>query len=353
MDLEKAKRFGLYKDLLSSSNYFKLVCAAGSEDKSKVEYLTYIYTLAGCSGFDLSANPEVVESAKKGINSALIKAAELNISLPFIPFITVSVGMPGDYHVRKAIITSDCISCNLCIPSCPTEAITKNLNIISDFCIGCGNCEAVCPPFVSAIKYKHKSKELLSILPKCIEAGAESIELHAGVPDNESTLKEWKIVSDSVPNGMISMCLDRKHLSNNNLIERIKAAHEIADDRLIIQADGIPISGGNDNLNTTLQAVAIADVINKELKEKDNIFKKLPILISGGTNSFTGSLSRKFGVPFNGITIGTHARKIVSKYQTEPINISEENLKEAILKAKQLIQLNLFGKSEIKLSCYN
>ena len=35
-------------------------------------------------------------------------------------------------------------------------------------------------------------------------------------------MKEWKVVSDSVPNGMISMCLDRKHLSNNNLIERIK-----------------------------------------------------------------------------------------------------------------------------------
>ena len=57
-------------------------------------------------------------------------------------------------------------------------------------------------------------------------------------------MKEWEIVSNSVPNGMISMCLDRKHLSNNNLIERIKAAQNIAGERLIIQADGIPMSGG-------------------------------------------------------------------------------------------------------------
>ena len=36
---------------------------------------------------------------------------------------------------------------------------------------------------------------------------------------------------------------------------------EIAGDRLIIQADGIPMSGGKDNFNTTLQAVATAEVI--------------------------------------------------------------------------------------------
>ena len=36
------------------------------------------------------------------------------------------------------------------------------------------------------------------------------------------------------------MCLDRKHLSNDSLIERIQTAQMIADERLIIQADGIP-----------------------------------------------------------------------------------------------------------------
>ena len=161
--------------------------------------------------------------------------------------------MPGDHHVRKAIITNDCVSCNLCIPTCPTDAIPSNLVIIPELCIGCGNCEAVCPPAASAIKYNHNSKELSSLLPKCVEAGAESIELHAGVPDDASTIEEWKVVSDSVPNGMISMCLDRKHLSNEMLIERIKLAQKIADDRLIIQADGIPMSGGTDDFNTTFK----------------------------------------------------------------------------------------------------
>ena len=337
----KGSRFGLYKDLLKSSRYFKLVCGAGNEDIKEVEYLTYIYTLAGCAGFDVSASPEIVSAAKQGINAAIEKANQLKINIPFVPLITVSVGMPGDHHVRKAIITKDCVSCNLCIPTCPTDAIPKNLTIITELCIGCGNCEAACPPAANAIAYDHNAKELLSILPKCIEAGAESIELHAGVPDNESTLKEWEVVSKSIPNGMISMCLDRKHLSNDTLIDRIKAAQNIADERLIIQADGIPMSGGIDDFNTTLQAVSIADLINKRLKNKEPGFKNLPILISGGTNSNTGNLARKCGVKFNGITIGTHARKIISKYQNNPSKINDNQLNEAIKKAKELIQMNI------------
>lgn len=337
----KGSRFGLYKDLLKSSRYFKLVCGAGNEDIKEVEYLTYIYTLAGCAGFDVSASPEIVSAAKKGINAGIDKANQLKINIPFVPLITVSVGMPGDHHVRKAIITKDCVSCNLCIPSCPTDAIPKNLTIITELCIGCGNCEAACPPAANAIAYDHNAKELLSILPKCIESGAESIELHAGVPDNESTLKEWEVVSKSIPNGMISMCLDRKHLSNDTLIDRIKAAQNIANERLIIQADGIPMSGGIDDFNTTLQAVSIADLINKRLKNKEPRFKDLPVLISGGTNSNTGNLARKCGVKFNGITIGTHARKIISEYQNNPSKINENQLNEAIKKAKELIQMNI------------
>ncbi len=343
MEMKTSSRFGLYRDLLQSSKYFKLVCGAGNEDADEVEYLAYVYTMAGCAGFDVSASPTIVKAAKKGINAALVKSKEFKIEIPFIPFVTVSVGMPGDHHVRKAFITNDCVSCNLCIPTCPTKAIPENLIIIKDLCIGCGNCEAVCPPAANAITYSHNAKELLNILPECVEAGAESIELHAGVPDNDSTMREWKVVSESVPNGMISMCLDRKHLSNDMLIDRIESAFDIADDRLIIQADGIPMSGGTDDFNTTLQAVSIADFINKNLKKQEIKFKKLPILISGGTNSFTGQLARQCEVEFNGITIGTHARKVISPYKTNLLEMTNENLLKAISMAKKLISMNLLG----------
>ena len=67
------------------------------------------------------------------------------------------------------------------------------------------------------------------------------------------------------------------------------------------------------------------------------------MLISGGTNSFTGNLARQLKVNFNGITIGTHARKVISNYRDKPKNIKKENLISAIMKAKELINLNLVG----------
>ena len=62
-------RFARYKDLLSKAD-FKLVCGAGNEDINEVRKLSYIYTLAGCKGFDVSANFEVVRGCKEGIELA-------------------------------------------------------------------------------------------------------------------------------------------------------------------------------------------------------------------------------------------------------------------------------------------
>ena len=78
MPLTINNRFGLYMNLLQSSNYFKLVYGAQNEDKDKVVYLTFVCTLAGCSAFDVSANPEIVKLAKKGINAAFLKVITSN-----------------------------------------------------------------------------------------------------------------------------------------------------------------------------------------------------------------------------------------------------------------------------------
>ena len=340
--MEKAKRFAAYKDLLHSSRFFKLVCGAGNENADEVEKLAFIYTQAGCKGFDVSASPIIVDACKRGIEKA-IDVNGYDCDKNWIkPFITVSVGMPGDHHVRKAFIDPNaCVNCNLCIPVCPTDAIPSSLVIEENICIGCGNCEAVCPPAAHAIGYRHNAKDLNDILPKCVEAGAESIELHAGVPDDDVTLKEWQTVSDCIPEGMISMCLDRYHLTNVHLVERIRLASNIASDRLIIQADGIPMSGGTNDFNTTLQAISIADIINKDLKSKDKRFKKLPILISGGTNSLTGDLARQCNVPFSGITIGTHARATVKDFMSDEVFSNTNLLNAAIEHATKLVDANL------------
>lgn len=335
-------RFEELRLLLETGKYFKLVCGAGNENADEVYKLSMVYTLSGANGFDVSAKPEIVKACLAGIDKAYDLQNVFDTAIPVRPFITVSVGMKGDHHVRKAIINDSCFKCNLCIPVCPTAAITHELSVTRDLCIGCGNCEAVCPPKISAIEYEHDEKLLSKILPACIEAGAENVELHAAVPDDEMILKEWEIVCRAIPDNFISMCLDRYNLSNLHLVERIKRAADLAGDRIMIQADGVPMSGSSDDYNTTLQAIAIADIIHKELIRKDKKYSKIPVLLSGGTNSHTGKLARQCQIPFNGVCIGTHARKIVqNKIGMDNFENDFDSIRDAVSIGKDLIERNL------------
>ncbi|MFH1851409.1 MAG: 4Fe-4S binding protein [Candidatus Neomarinimicrobiota bacterium] len=335
-------RFEQLRQLLDEGRYFKLVCGAGNENSDDVYKLTLVYTLAGATGFDVSASPEIVRAGVAGIDRAYELADSYTVAIPLRPFIKVSVGMRGDHHVRKAIITDACVGCNRCIPVCPTAAIPAELTVIRDLCIGCGNCEAVCPPKVAAISYEHNQCELAEILPECLAAGAENIELHAAVPDNDTIMQEWEIVAAAQPDNFVSLCLDRYHLSNVQLIERIRQAYAVAGERLMIQADGVPMSGGSNDFNTTLQAIAIADIINKELLLKDKRYRHIPTLLSGGTNGFTGDLARQCAVPFHGVSIGTHARKIVKDFIHQPgFENDPQQIGEAVVIARDLIRRNL------------
>jgi hypothetical protein len=100
----------------------------------------------------------------------------------------------------------------------------------------------------------------------------------------------------------------------------VKTVYEISKDRMIIQADGDPMSGGDDDYNSTLQAIATADVILKS---------KVPVIItvSGGTNSKTRELADLCHVVINGVSIGSFARKIVRKY----ISVDEFDTDEIIV----------------------
>lgn len=344
-------RFETMQRLLDTRKYFKLVCGAGNEDAEEVKRLTVLYTLAGAKGLDVSAKVNVVEHCMEGIDLAFELAPKLGITLETRPFITVSVGMPGDHHVRKAFIDLEtCIHCDLCIPVCPTDAIPTELVVIEEKCIGCGNCSAICPKD-DIISYAHNDRELRTLLPQCLEAGAEHIELHAAIADDSSIMDEWQMVSDVNPNGHISMCLDRLHLSNFAFEERVRKAKEIAGERLIIQSDGYPMSGGEDDFNTTLQAIATADVLNKKFnmtldkKTKKLRYKKetqVNQLLSGGTNSLTAVLADQAGVKFQGASLGTFARKIVKDViSNDGFYENIELIKSGYLIAKKLVVENI------------
>lgn len=355
-------RFESLKNIIQEQKCFKMICGAGNEDAVQVKKLAFVYTLAGAKILDVSANVNVVKAAIEGIELAYSYSSKIGIEIGLRPYVMVSIGMPGDHHVRKSYIDPfKCIGCTLCIPVCPTDAIPKNfvkeldvfqmLNgsfdepdstkeiVIKDLCIGCGKCSNICPKD-DIISYRHSFRELNVLLPECMSAGAELFELHAAVGEDDITLQEWELVCKINKTNYNSMCLDRLNLGNLKLEHRILEAQKISNDKLMIQADGYPMSGGEDDFNTTLQAVSCADVINKKFnmklnkkREKDLLGKEkisakkiyksvndptvIPILISGGTNSHSKELANLSGVRINGVSIGTYARDLIETFIVE------------------------------------
>ena len=319
-------RLEVQRALMDKGHLFKLICGAGNEDAVEVYKLCLVYTLAGANAIDMSANVEVVKSAIKGVDDAEAILNDFNVENYVRPYLTVSIGMPGDHHVRKAkIIQEKCTECDACIPVCPTDAIPDILTIIEDRCIGCGACGVACQD--DAIGYSHKEIEIESVLSECVALGVENIELHASVIDDSPVLHEWEIVNKINPDGFNSVCIDRGYLSNHNLKKRIEGMLDLCTDRMIVQADGIPMSGGSDDYRTTLQAVACADIVDKF---------SLPvyILLSGGTNSQSIKLSQACSVPYAGVSIGTYARHLVYEYINNPKFPDKSILDEAVIKAK-------------------
>ncbi len=330
-----AERFEELRSILDAGRFFKLVCAAGNQDAQAVRRLSLVYTLAGAAGIDVSADVGIVNASLAGIDAAMTLAPSIHVTIPHRPFITVSVGLPGDPHVRKSTILEDaCTSCGECYENCDDEAISDAPHEVdAKLCVGCGTCAKVCA--FDAIRFHTDPIDLHDVLPKCIAAGAENIELHARVADEAAVQRDWQVVAAAQPNQFISICVDRGEVSNAQLVARITQARDIAGDRFIVQADGIPMSGGADDFNTTLQAVDCANVVRQS-----GIDAK--ILLSGGTNSKTGELADLCGVLAHGVSIGTFARNLVREETGRPdFDTNAKALARAVAKARQLVDANI------------
>ena len=299
---------------------FKLVCGAGNEDCESVKRLVYIYAKAGCRFFDLSARKEILESAKDALKLAKVIDAML----------CVSVGIKGDPHITKAKINeSKCIKCGNCFRNCPNDAIYSSIIIDEKKCIGCGNCIKKCP--TDAISMFDKDVNVKEILPYMVKNGVEVLELHIMGHDKKDLAAKWNIINECRPK-FASICIDRENFGNKEALSRIKEMIAYREPyTTIIQADGIPMSGADDTFKTTLQAVAMAEIIQ-------NTNLPVYIMISGGTNSKTKELAELCDIKYWGIAIGSWARKIVKQEITTNNFWQNETLQNiAIQKASDLI----------------
>ncbi len=327
-------RYEELRDLFLRRRCFKLVCGAGNESEDEVNKLAMVYTLAGASILDISANVKIVEAAKNGIEEAYKLAPTIGKKIEIRPFLHVSIGMEGDPHVRKSSIDmANCVKCGECAKTCPQNAINCDYVVAEYKCIGCGKCNDVCN--FEAVRFYHKKADFNNVLPACKKEGVELMELHAVTEDYNGAMADWKLLNEIIDTNFVSMCLDRFLLSNTHFIERVKAASEITGERLIVQTDGAPMSGGDDDFNTTLQAVACADIMQKS---------GIPamIVISGGTNSKTGILARQCGVAANGVALGSYARKIVKTLiNNEDFSGNIDNIRAAVKIAEGLVTSNI------------
>ena len=314
-------------DLLKEKRCFKLVCAAGNEDETEVEKLVTLYSLAGCNFFDLSASPNIIDAAKKGLEKAGITEER---------YLCCSVGIKGDPHISKAYINEKCKKCGKCSKICPQNAIMENpsaYKVCRKKCIGCGKCIDICPQ--NAISTITEEKNLKEILPPIIEKGIDCIELHTQSSDEYEIEEKWNDIN-KLYDGVLSICTDRYKAGNEVLIKRVsKMLTKRAPYTTIIQADGAPMSGDADDYKTTLQTVATAEIFQNA---------NLPayIILSGGTNSKSTELAKLCNVDINGIAIGTFARKIVKQFtQREDFFYNKEVFEKALSIAKNLVNVSL------------
>lgn len=286
-----------FKDYLASTPFVpKLVCGAGNEDAKEVESLVRLYSLAGFKYFDLSAKAEIIEAAQRGL--------ELSGNPGYL---NISVGIAGDPHANKATIGEGCIGCYVCSKTCPNAAIKSDrgqFSVIAERCVGCGRCKEACP--TSAISMYTVAKPVAQIVPPLVNKyDIASVELHM-VGDKVEGAKQWMDLNKSF-GGILSLCIDRSLYSDKDLIDRIKWCIKDREPyTTIIQADGCPMSGDASE-GTTLQAVAIAQIVERA---------KLPVylMVSGGTNQYTRKSLETNEIHYKGIAYGTYARQLVRDF---------------------------------------
>lgn len=317
----------MLQDLFEAKKCFKLVCGAGNEDANEVEKLVTIYSLAGCNFFDLCAKPEIVDAAKQGLKNAGIFKDR---------YLCVSVGIAGDPHITKAKIdSSKCISCGACKTTCQHNAVIfdNKYTINEERCLGCSQCLKTCP--CNAISMFSKIQDYKKILPILIQKGIDCIEFHAISTDEKDVEKKWNEIN-KLFDGMICISIDRSELGDKKLLERVQRLIKNRQPyTTIVQADGVAMSGNNDEYGTTLQAVATTQLFQ-------NANLPVYIMMSGGTNTRSRELATTCGVFPHCIAVGSYARKIVKKY-LEMDNLLENNsaLEEAVKIAKSLIDVSL------------
>ena len=252
----------IYLKRLQDSIFYKIDFRMNKK-KEEVYFLTFLASLSDISAIDITFDLDLIGTVKKSFNNAYIKSTETN-----------------SFYFKKMLL------------------------------------------FVSLENHEFSGVDIHKLIPKLEilnKEGIDVLELHIDYYDINCIEKQLNIVDQNFQKNIISLNLSRKKLSNANIIEIIKIASSIMKNKFFIEVDGISSKVIN-SYNNTLQSISTADIINKELKFKNQKFKNIPLLLGGGTNSLTKNLANQCNVPFNGIAINEKYFSTLNKF----LNIVEE-----------------------------
>ena len=278
--MAKSDRVNILKNTLSNDSFYKLDCVFNEFEKKQITSIIHIYVLAGFSAVDVRLNVDSVMLAKDAIINAMNYAKKLHKPIFDSPFLIIS-----------------CYS---------SELINKDLDVFE------------------------------KVLRSCQEKGADFFELHIDISDLDLIKDKLLLVKEVYNYKPISINISRDKFSNAIIVEIIKYFRANIQKDIIIEVDGSEEKNNHD-YNSTLQSVSTADILHKQLLKKEISFRKIPIVLAGGTNSLTWELAKECNVSFNGITFGNYARADFEKFIKSQSFDNDLEIKNYIKKIKKLI----------------
>ncbi len=263
MSKEYYKDYKIIRNQLLKKIFLKIEFSNDCLIKRNIFYSSLLSSLFQFRIIDLVNDSNLIEKVNEGIEFSKYKAKELSLENFLIPLISISF-------------------------------FFNNKNIGEELC----NIKKL---FKSENKFDILELHLCSLTEKYIDLIINDLSKDY----NDQTF---------------SLSLSRQSLSNSSLASVIDKFHSKVSKNLLIEVDDY---NNKDNIDSSLQLISTADIVNKQVRYKNIKFKRIPMILNGNKKSIN-KLCEQCGVKFNGIKLDIRSIKSFKK-------LTYENSKESLL----------------------